>query len=347
MISPLSPNTQAILLLTAPLIAGRKGTPAELLTPGEYNRLAKLLKERKQQPADLLGAEAGAIIEAGAKVVEWARLEKLLGRGFLLSQAVDHWQTRTIWVISRADPAYPSRLKSRLKEDAPAVLYGCGDPGLLERGGLAVVGSRHVDAALLNYTEQIGGLAAGAGKVLISGGAKGIDQAAMRGAAQAGGAAVGVLADSLERAALAREHREGLMEGRLALISPYDPAVGFNVGHAMQRNKVIYALADAALVVNSDFNKGGTWAGAVEQLEKYHCGPVFVRVGPGVGQGNDALVRKGALPWPEPKDAAGLETAISRAATSSVLPQRQESLRLVVEEPAPESRTIREPPAGG
>jgi hypothetical protein len=36
----------------------------------------------------------------------------------------------------------------------------------------------------------------------------------------------------------------------------------------MQRNKLIYALADAALVVTSDFQKGGTWAGAIEQLER-------------------------------------------------------------------------------
>jgi len=35
------------------------------------------------------------------------------------------------------------------------------------------------------------------------------------------------------------------------------PSAGFNVGHAMQRNKVIYALADVALVVSADFEKGG------------------------------------------------------------------------------------------
>lgn len=76
------------------------------------------------------------------------------------------------------------------------------------------------------------------------------------------------MADSLERAALNREHRNLLMDERLVLISPCDPSAGFNVGHAMQRNKLIYALADAALVVSSDYEKGGTWAGAVEQLEK-------------------------------------------------------------------------------
>ena len=332
MIPPLTANSQAILLLTAPLIAGRNGPQTELLTPGEYNRLAKTLREMQRQPADLLGPEAGSILEDCRQVIDRKRAERLLDRGFLLSQAVDHWHTRAIWVISRADPVYPKLLKTRLKEDAPPVLYGCGGLALLEKGGLAVVGSRHVDDALLEYTEGVGRLAANAGRTLISGGARGVDQAAMRGASQAGGTAVGILADSLEPAALAREHREGLLDGRLTLVSPYDPAAGFNVGHAMQRNKLIYALAEAAMVVSSDFNRGGTWAGAVEQLEKYRFCPVFVRAGNGAGKGNEALIRKGALPWPEPKDGAALEAAIDEAVSTLVQQPRQESLPLLVEE---------------
>ena len=80
----------------------------------------------------------------------------------------------------------------------------------------------------------------------------------MRGALKAGGKVAGVLADSLERMVMNREHRNLLLEEKLAFISPYDPNAGFNVGHAMQRNKLIYALADAALVVNAEENKGGT-----------------------------------------------------------------------------------------
>jgi predicted Rossmann fold nucleotide-binding protein DprA/Smf involved in DNA uptake len=83
----------------------------------------------------------------------------------------------------------------------------------------------------------------------VSGGARGIDQAAMRGALEAGGKVTGVLADSLEKTAMNRDHRSMLMEGQLVLVSPYDLSAGFNVGNAMQRNKLIYAFADAALVV--------------------------------------------------------------------------------------------------
>ncbi len=297
----LSPNTQAILLLTTPLIAGRGGRAADLLTLGEYKRLVQFLREKQRQPADLLEPGAREWIEERPQLPDIGRLERLLGRGFLLSQAIERWQTRSIWVLSRADAEYPKRWKARLKEDAPPVLYGCGDISLLESGGLAVVGSRNVDNELIAYTEGIGRLAARAGRTLVSGGARGIDQAAMRGILQAGGKALGVLADSLEKAALHRENRNFLMDGQLVLLSTYDPAAGFNVGQAMQRNKLIYALSDAALVVNSDHEKGGTWAGAVEQLEKLCFVPVYVRSDGQTVKGLEALQRKGALPWPNPE----------------------------------------------
>lgn len=298
----LSPNTQAILLLTAPLIAGRGTASADLLSPSEYKRIARHLREIQRQPADLLSPDAAEILHACQPVIDESRLQKLLGRGFLLSQVIERWQARAIWVISRADAEYPRRLKARLRQDAPAVLYGCGDMALLETGGLAVVGSRHVDAALIDYTMAVGRLAARAGRTLVSGGAKGIDQAAMRGALEGGGTVCGVLADSLEKTTMNREHRNLLLDGQLVLISPYDPSAGFNVGNAMQRNKLIYALADTSLVVSSDLNKGGTWAGAVEQLDKLKFVPVFIRSTGKSSAGLDGLREKGALPWPNPQD---------------------------------------------
>ena len=315
----LSPNTQAILLLTGPLIVGRGKIAADLLTPGQYKRLAQYLREQKRQPSDLLGPDAETLCvdlaAACAPQIARDRLRDLLERGFQLSQAVDRWHARAIWVVSRADAAYPRRLKARLKEDAPAVLYGCGDPRLLDTGGLAVVGSRHVDEALIEFAEGIGRLTAKARRAVVSGAARGIDQAAMRGALEAQGMAVGVLADSLESAVVNRENRNLLLEERLALISPYDPAAGFNVGNAMQRNKVIYALADAALVVSSDHKKGGTWAGAIEQLHKHRAIPVYVRNTADRQQGLDALRAAGALPWPEPAEPEEL-TALLKTTTN-------------------------------
>jgi predicted Rossmann fold nucleotide-binding protein DprA/Smf involved in DNA uptake len=331
----LSYNTQAILLLTAPLIAGRGEPSGDLLAPAEYKRMARFLREEQLQPADLVAPGSQELVSKCQQLIDGDsdRLNRLLARGFLLSQAIERWQTRAIWVVSRADAEYPRRLKTRLKEDAPPILYGCGEAAILDSSGLAVVGSRHVDDALVAYTESIGRLAAKAQRVIVSGGARGIDQAAMRGALEAGGEAAGVLADSLERAALNREHRNFLMDGQLVLISTYDPLAGFNVGHAMQRNKLIYALADAALIVNSDYEKGGTWAGAVEQLEKLRLVPVYVRSNGQTGKGLEALRRKGALLWPNPETPEALAAALAvEAGPMKVAPEQNGPFSSVCEE---------------
>ncbi|MGQ4807850.1 hypothetical protein NKDENANG_01212 [Candidatus Entotheonellaceae bacterium PAL068K] len=306
----LSLNTKAILLLTAPLIFGREknGESARALTSGEYNRLARSLQKIKKQPADLLTPDADQIIQHCRHEFEKDRIKRLLDRGFLLSRVVEHWRERAIWVVSRADDAYPKKLKMRLRKDAPALLYGCGNREILGNGGgLAVVGSRNADDPLIEYTQKIGCLAAKARRVLISGAAKGVDRSAMKAALDAGGKVAGVLADSLEKAVMNRENRNSLLEERLALISPYDPSAGFNVGHAMQRNKIIYALADAALVVNADLNRGGTWNGAKEQLERLRLVPVYVRSTGKASKGLEALKGMGAVPWPNPENADGFD----------------------------------------
>jgi predicted Rossmann fold nucleotide-binding protein DprA/Smf involved in DNA uptake len=158
-----------------------------------------------------------------------------------------------------------------------------------------------VDEPLIEYAEAVGRQCAVAKKGVISGGAQGIDRAAMRGALDAGGRVTGILADSLERTALNRENRSWLLDEQLVLISPYDPSAGFNVGHAMQRNKLIYGLADAALVVTADYEKGGTWTGAVEQLQKLRFVPIYVRSTGEIGRGLEALSTIGARPWPNPR----------------------------------------------
>lgn len=328
----LTPNTQAILLLTAPLIVGKGQQSPDSLTHGEYKQMARFLRDNQRQPSDFLGSDAKELIEKCSALFDRARIERLLGRGFLLSQAVERWQARTIWVISRADAGYPGKLKARLKDDAPPVLYGCGDAALLETGGLAIVGSRNVDSALVEYTEGIGRLAAEAKRTVVSGGARGIDQAAMRGALAACGCVVGVLSDSLERTALVREHREFLMEGRLVLISPYDPSAGFNVGNAMQRNKLIYAFADAALVVSSDVEKGGTWAGAIEQLKKLRFVPVYVRSKGETSKGLNALRSKGALLWPNPETTEAFAEALASKSYPEPVAPGQDELSFAVRE---------------
>jgi predicted Rossmann fold nucleotide-binding protein DprA/Smf involved in DNA uptake len=303
----LSPNTRAILLLTGPLMGGRGAAPSELLKLAEYNALARHLRELKRQPADFLGAEAEELLHNCHAVIDESRLRWLLGRGFVMEQIVERWNAQDIWVLSRADAEYPRRFKARLRENAPALIYGCGNKPLLESGGLAVVGSRHLDDALVDETMTVCRLAAQAGKTLVSGGAPGIDQIAVGTALRAGGRVSAVLADSLSKNVSTREYRNPLRDGQLVLMSPYDPNATFNASLSTQRNNLIYALADVGLVMSASFRKGQTWAGAVEQLEKLRFVPVYVRSVGEASAGLDALGAKGAIPWPNPQDAAAFE----------------------------------------
>lgn len=313
----LSPNTQAILLLTAPLIIGN--TPsADLLSPTEYRRLAIHLRHLHQQPSDLMAADASELLSDCSNVIDQSRLKRLLNRGFLLSQVIEHWQSRGIWVISRADSVYPKRLKARLKENAPAILYGCGNIDLFESGGLAVVGSRNVTEDVIDYSNQIGKLAALSEIPIISGGAKGVDRAAMNGALNENGYVCEVMAERLDRGALNRSNRQHIMNGQLVLVSAYDPSSGFNVGHAMQRNKIIYGLSDASLVVNAEIGKGGTWSGAIEQLEKLHFVRVYVRVTGEPSEALRALEKKGAAPWPDPRSRPDFIDIFERPAATMI-----------------------------
>ncbi|MQA89437.1 MAG: DNA-processing protein DprA [Gemmatimonas sp.] len=311
-----SPNTQAILLLTAPLIAGRRAPDFKLLSPGEYRQLARRLHDHGRTPADLVRSGSEEVLAECAGPIDLQRLRDLLSRGFLLSRAVDRWHSRSIWLASRADPAYPDRIRRRVKVAAPPLFYGSGDPALLDSGGLAVVGSRHINDEIAAYAERIGSLAAEAGVTIVSGGAQGVDQAAMRGCAEAGGRVVAVLSDRLERVTLDRATRDLLRDGRLTLISPYDPSARFHVGHAMARNKLIYALADTGLVASAELEKGGTWAGAVEQLRKLHYVPLFVREN-GIAQpGLHGLLGMGAQALSEPASPDELIARISNAGAS-------------------------------
>jgi predicted Rossmann fold nucleotide-binding protein DprA/Smf involved in DNA uptake len=294
----LPPDTQAILLLSASFGQNRQTEP-QPLTLGEYNSLAGWLRENQKRPADLLHPNCLNLLQSiPVNKLDFYRISALLQRGVMLSLAVEKWTNQGLWILGRSDSQYPKRLKHILQHLAPAILYGIGNIRLLSQGGLAIVGSRDVDEKGLDRTQRIAQTCAEQEMQVVSGGARGVDTAAMLSALEAGGTAVGILADSLAKAAVAGKYRAGIKEGRLTLVSACDPNAGFNVGNAMARNKYIYALADRALVISCSVGTGGTWAGAVEALEKIKDIPVFVRIDAAVSEGNHQLLKRGATPFP-------------------------------------------------
>lgn len=287
----LSPTAQATLLLTS-YFSRANSTYTKPLTNVEWGRFALWLKEQSTTPADLLVFEPKSLLDGWRDSrVSVDRIVQLLGRGHSLALAVEKWQRAGLWVVTRSDPEYPRRLKQRLKNDSPPVLFGCGNNALLNSGGLAVIGSRNASDADLSFTTEVGVKAAVEGVAVVSGGARGVDEAAMQGALRQGGVVIGVMADSLMKAATSARWREGLMGGHVVLVSPFYPEAGFSAGNAMARNKYIYCLADSSLVIHSG-KKGGTLNGAAENLKKRWV-PLWVKPTDDKDAANTDLVASG------------------------------------------------------
>ncbi|MFH1138135.1 MAG: DNA-processing protein DprA [Pseudomonadota bacterium] len=359
----LTEDTMAIILLCGVMGQDHSEKP---LSPAEYSSLVRWLMGVKMRPGDLLQQEHIAAASVGTGINR-QRLESLLGRGVQLGFAVEEWQRNGIWVISRSDPDYPSRYKKHLGDKAPPLLYGVGDRKLLAGGGLAIVGSRNVDKDGENFARRTAELCAFNGMPVVSGGARGVDRLAMTAALDADGVSIGVLVENLLKNSVERSARHAIAAGKLLLLSPYHPNARFTVGAAMSRNKLIYAMADYGLVVSAEHGKGGTWAGAEEELKRDKSLPVFVRVGNNTPLGNKKLLDLGAIAWPELTDINNLSQqlfALSAkiseknsqaelslfdfsktpdAATTEPLPEASDTVRDAPSSPKPAS-TPEEPP---
>ena len=263
----LSPISQATLLMTIHFgkVSNEDSKP---LSISEWGIFASWLKKQKRTPADLLTLSVEDILCGWRhKKVDVTRVTQLLARGHALALAVEKWQRAGLWIMTRADTDYPIKLKVRLKAGSPPVLFGCGDRHQLNHGGLAVIGSRNASREDLCFAEQVGAKAARQEVGIVSGAARGVDEAAMLGAMTAGGNAIGVVSDRLLKSVTSKKWRRMIMDGRLTLISPFSPEAGFNVGNAMTRNKYIYCLSQGSLVIRSGMT-GGTVSGAEENLKK-------------------------------------------------------------------------------
>lgn len=292
----LNDDNQAVLLLCSTVGVSDPSDDVRPLSAREWNELSRKIG------ASALGA-VGVLLRLGAAEIaaeleistaDAERIHNLLEDSESVAIEVERLTSLGITAVTCVDENYPSRLRESLKHVAPPVLFAAGKLALLNRGGIAVVGSRSVDERGKSFAEEIGHKCAELSVTVISGGARGTDAIAMGASLSEGGASLGVLADSLERAVRAPNLRDALSDGNLSLVTPYSPSAGFSIGAAMGRNKLIYGFADYAVVVSSEVEKGGTWAGATEALKTGSC-PVFVRMGDEVPDGNHALVKKGAL----------------------------------------------------
>ena len=296
-------QSRAIVLLTASL-GKPSGSLAKPLTLKEWTRFRAWLKHNDLKPLDLMKGDVQDLLAGlNDRSVTVDRVESLLNRGGAFGLALERWERAGLWVITLADREYPERLKQQLGTQSPPVLFGCGSKTLLEHEkGIAVVGSRDAEQPDLTFTERLGKQAATQGYTIVSGGARGVDRFAMFGALKNEGRVVGVVADSLLRSATHMQYREFILNGDLALVSPNSPESRFSVGSAMARNRYIYCLADAAIIICSSAGRGGTWNGALEGI-KARWVPVWLKRSPHTASGNSELSSRGGQWLPDPLES--------------------------------------------
>lgn len=340
----LSEDSQVILLLCSSLATSTQQSELNHLTLKQWNELAKkLVKSALKRPSALLETSpTDWQQELDLSSAEAEQLQKLLQGSGHLALELERLERLGIWVTTRAEANYPKRLKDILKDFAPPVLFGAGEQNWLEENaGVAVVGSRDVSEAGAEFARQVAEKSVEAGLKIISGGARGVDQLAQDAAIANGGRTVAVLADSMVARLRKREIREALSSQQLLLLSPHHPEAGFKVWGAMDRNKLIYALANYAVVVAATAGEGGTWNGAIQNL-KAKWVPLFVRVAQGEeAAGNTELIQKGGialepalLQTPDFKWSEWLETQ------ASILKEAQvEQTKIIEPEPAPKTKS--------
>jgi DNA processing protein len=302
---PVSPDGQAIALACS-AIAAKGDRSLKPLTPSEWRKLSIDLHAAELRPRDLIGLPADETRETLGYSQQGAeRLARLLSRGGQLAIELEGLANRGIWLLTRADENYPSALKERLGAQAPPVLFGAGPQTALQSRGIAIVGSREVDDEGLRFATALGRRCAEQDYAVFSGGARGVDLAAMTGALSHGGAAIGVTVEPLERLVRKRELRAAIADELLTLVTPFHPAARWHAGNAMRRNRMIYVLAQASVVIASSTEKGGTRAGALENL-KANWVPLWVRADK--SPGNQKLLAEGGRPL-SPTDPADLDVA--------------------------------------
>jgi DNA processing protein len=143
-------------------------------------------------------------------------------------------------------------------------LYFAGDPSLLERPAVAIVGSRNASPEGQRRAEQLARELVRRGIVVMSGLAEGIDQAAHRSAIAHGGKTIAVIGTPLERAYPAKHAplQEQIYREHL-LISPFAPGTRTFPSHFPERNRVMARLSHATVIIEAG-DTSGTLHQAVE-----------------------------------------------------------------------------------
>lgn len=198
------------------------------------------------------------------------------------------------YLLMSDQPGYPALLAEI--EGAPPLLFVEGNPTILERPQLAIVGSRRASRPGLDTAAAFSRSLASVGFVITSGLALGVDGAAHQAALDVGGATVGVLGTGLEKFYPQRNRRlaDEMIERGSAVVSEFPLDSPPSPSNFPRRNRIISGLSLGVLVVEASLRSGSliTARLAAEQGREVYAIPGSIHH-PGA-KGCHQLIRDGA-----------------------------------------------------
>ncbi len=266
------------------------------------------------------GARLRAMLEAAPPAVAW-RHARSRAAGGKVPDPAGVWNATLregVGVHLRGDPTYPAALED--DPDPPAILYSRGDPTVLDRRRVAIVGTRRATHYGREIARELGRDLASRDVAVISGLALGIDGAAHWGAlAVAGSTPVGVVGSGLD-VIYPRRHSElwKRVSGGGVLFSEAPLGAAPEPWRFPERNRIIAGLAEVVVVIESP-RAGGSMHTVRAALDR----DVAVMAVPGsvrsrASEGTNQLIAEGAAPVTGVDDvivALGLSTGGTGAGT--------------------------------
>jgi DNA processing protein len=275
-------------------------TPEELveilrlcLVSGVGPRIRKALLERFGTPEAALRAapsELRDVYGVGPKLTD-----KIVAaqREIDVEQEIAVCREHGIDILTEMHAAYPRVLREI--HDPPGVLFVQGTLQPQDALAVGIVGTRHATPYGLRQAERLAGSLARAGLTIISGLARGVDAAAHRGALEAGGRTLAVLASGVLNI-YPPEHKKLAAEvaAQGALMSESPPRAEPLAGTFPQRNRLISGLSLGVIVIEAGDRSGAliTARHAMEQGREVFAVPGSVESR--ASRGCHRLIRDGA-----------------------------------------------------
>ena len=287
-------NSNAIFTLCSHLCVGDNVKPFE---PKEWSDFATKLINANLRPEDIFNISRQDFKEKLLLANDQIdRIFRLIERNVSLSVELSQLENIGINVVTRADKGYPSKLKKTLGNNCPPLFYVAGELSLLNREYIGYVGSRTISDDDINFTQKTVAKTTAFNFGVVSGGAKGIDSVSEQQALEIGASVVEYISDSMIKKIKNSAITKAIRNKEMILLSASKPDAGFNVGMAMMRNRYIYAQSSGTIIIKAEKNKGGTWAGALENLKHQWCKELCWNNN---YSGNKVLIEKGAIPIDE------------------------------------------------